>query len=189
MRINSPARGVNVAQNLTRIEQNKLLTLAREAIIGYVREETIPNRDAPNRTSKSPGLFRQYQDERALRGCIGSFISDKPLYKLVQEMAISAATRDPRFYPMKPADLTDFTLEISVLSPLDKISSPHEIKVGTHGIYIEKNSCRGVLLPQGQSSMAGTGNISFSDMPQGGLRPDDWKEGADLYIFSAQIVA
>jgi len=47
MRINSPARGVNVAQNLTRIEQNKLLTLAREAIIGYVREETIPNRDAP----------------------------------------------------------------------------------------------------------------------------------------------
>ncbi len=180
-----------MAQNLTRNEQNKLLTLAREAIIGYVREGTIPNRDAPEPNLQGHrGCFVSIKINGALRGCIGSFISDKPLSKLVQEMAISAATRDPRFYPMKPADIANFSLEISVLSPLEKIASPDEIKVGTHGIYIEKNSCRGVLLPQVAVEYGWDRDTFLSQTClKAGLRPDDWKEGADLYVFSAQIVA
>lgn len=180
-----------MTQNLTRIEQKKLLALAREAIIRYVREGTIPSRVAPEPDLQGhPGCFVSIKMNGALRGCIGSFISDKPLYKLVQEMAIAAATRDPRFYPMKPADLTDFSLEISVLSPLEKISSPDEIKVGTHGIYIEKNSCRGVLLPQVAVEQGWDRETFLSQTClKAGLRSDDWKEGADIYVFSAQIVS
>ena len=180
-----------MTQNLTRTEQKKLLSLAREAIVGYVRDGTFPSRDAPEPALQGhQGCFVSIKKNGTLRGCIGSFVSDRPLYKLVQEMAISAATRDPRFYPMKPADLAEFAIEISVLSPLEKIASPEEIKVGTHGIYLEKNSCRGVLLPQVAIEYGWDKDTFLSQTCyKAGLKPDDWKEGADIYVFTAQIIA
>lgn len=176
--------------NLTRTEQKKLLALAREAIVRYVQEGTLPNRDNPEPALQGhQGCFVSIKIDGTLRGCIGTFVSDKPLYKLVQEMAISAATRDPRFYPMKPADLAEFSVEISVLSPLEKITSPEGIKVGTHGIYMEKNSCRGVLLPQVAVEYGWDRDTFLSQTClKAGMKPDDWKEGADIYVFSAQII-
>lgn len=184
-------RGENVSQNLTLTEKKKLLSLAREAIIDYIREGNLPHRleTAPSLQGQQ-GCFVTIKMNGTLRGCIGSFVSDKPLYRLVQDMAISAATRDPRFYPMKPADLEGFSIEISVLGPLEKISSPEGIKVGTHGIYIEKNSCRGVLLPQVAVEYNWDKDTFLSQTClKAGLKPDDWKEGADLYVFSAQIIS
>jgi AmmeMemoRadiSam system protein A len=123
-----------------------------------------------------------------LRGCIGTFIADKPLYLLIQEMAVSAATRDPRFYPMKESDLEEFSLEISVLSPLRKLESIDEIKVGEHGLYLEKNFSRGVLLPQ-VAVEYGWDREAFlcQTCIKAGLKPDDWREGSDIYIFSAEV--
>ena len=66
----------------------------------------------------------------------------------VAEISIASATKDPRFYPMGEKDLENFSLEISVLSPLRKIEDLSEIEVGKHGIYLEKGYYRGVLLPQ-----------------------------------------
>jgi AmmeMemoRadiSam system protein A len=123
-----------------------------------------------------------------LRGCIGNFVSDKPLYKLVQEMALSAATRDPRFYPMKADDLDDFKLDISVLSPLKKASSVEEIQVGTHGIYIVKGSYRGVLLPQVATDY-GWNRDEFlrHTCIKAGLPENAWQGECDIFIFSAQV--
>lgn len=175
--------------NLTKRERERLITIAKEAIIHYVRDQAVPPI-----ASESPGLlecrgcFVTLKREGTLRGCIGSFTTDKPLYLAVQEMAISAATRDPRFYPMKAQDLDNFTLEISVLSPLKKIASIEEIEVGTHGIYLEKNYCRGVLLPQ-VAVEYGWDRLTFLGQTcvKAGLKRDAWEEGADIYIFSAQI--
>ena len=127
------------------------------------------------------------QDEK-LRGCIGNFVSDQPLYQLVQEMAISAASRDPRFYPMKPADLDSFQLEISVLSPLKQITSVENIVVGKHGIYIVKNHHRGVLLPQVATDY-GWDRDTFlrHTCLKAGLPEDAWQKECDIYIFSAQV--
>src|ERR1035437_484744 len=132
---------------LTKKEQKELLKIARETIVDYVT-----NRNIPAVVTTSPGLnlhsgcFVTIKQKGELRGCIGNFVSDQALYLLVQEMAVSAATRDPRFYPMKTGDLADFKLDISVLSPLEKAVSVDEIQVGIHGIYIIKGSYRGVLL-------------------------------------------
>jgi len=180
-----------VTPKLTRTEQKKLLALAREAINEYVRhgKYSIQEESDPALQSRQ-GCFVSIKINNTLRGCIGSFTSDKPLYKLVQEMAIAAATRDPRFYPMKPEDLNDYSLEISVLGPLNKITAPEEITVGTHGIYLEKNSCRGVLLPQVAVEFGWDRNTFLAQVClKAGLKPDAWKEGADIYVFTAQIIA
>lgn len=174
---------------LTKKEQRELLKIARQTIVDYVTNGKVPA-VAPT----SPGLnlhsgcFVTIKQEGELRGCIGNFISEQPLYQLVQEMAVSAATRDPRFYPMKADDLSDFKIDISVLSPLQKAASVEEIKVGTHGIYIVKGSYRGVLLPQ-VATEYGWDRDQFLEHTciKAGLPQDAWRGECDIFIFSAQV--
>ena len=174
---------------LTKKEQRELLKIARDTIVGYVTSGNVPVI-----TSALPGLnlhsgcFVTVKQKGELRGCIGNFVSDQALYLLVQEMAVSAATRDPRFYPMKVSDLSDFTLDISVLSPLSKIDSVDEIKVGKHGIYIVQRNNRGVLLPQ-VATEYGWNRDQFLQHTciKAGLPQDAWQSDCDIYIFSAQV--
>ena len=176
-------------ETLNSSDSKFLLELAREAIISAVRAEKLPVREVTAaQLLGQQGCFVTIKRNGALRGCLGNFNSDKPLYLLVQEMAVSAATRDPRFYPMKVEDLLDFDLEISVLSPLNKISSPEEVVVGTHGLYLEKNFSRGVLLPQ-VAVEQGWSRETFLNQTalKAGLKKEDWKEGADIYVFTAQV--
>ena len=170
-------------------ERKLLLELAREAITATVRTGNSPVRQVTAaQLLGHRGCFVTIKRQGALRGCIGNFKSDKPLYQLVQEMAASAATHDPRFYPMKEEDLASFELEISVLSPLTRITSPEEVLVGTHGLYLEKNFSRGVLLPQ-VAVEQGWNRETFLNHTalKAGLQRDDWKEGADIFVFTAQV--
>lgn len=178
-----------MSELLTKKERKELLKIARKTIVGYVTTRKIPEvvATAPGLNLHS-GCFVTVKQKGELRGCIGNFVSDQPLYLLVQEMAISAATRDPRFYPMKPEDLADFTLDISVLSPLEKTASVEEIKVGVHGIYIVKGDYRGVLLPQ-VATEYGWNRDQFLQHTciKAGLPQDAWQGECDIYIFSAQV--
>jgi AmmeMemoRadiSam system protein A len=178
-----------VANNLSADDKRLLLEIAREAITGFIVNGKIPGREVKSAVLRQKrGCFVSIKQGGMLRGCIGNFTADKPLFQQVQEMAVSAATRDPRFYPMKEKDLADFDLEISVLSPLQKISSVDEIKVGVHGLYLEKNFFRGVLLPQ-VAVEYGWDRETFLNQTclKAGLRKDEWQEGADIYIFSADV--
>jgi uncharacterized protein len=171
-------------------EKQLLLKIAREAIISYVQEGAVQQRELTSiNLIVKQGCFVSIKINGMLRGCIGNFISDKPLYQLVQEMAISAATQDPRFYPMKKSELDNFDVEISVLSPLSKIASIDEIEVGVHGLYLEKNFSRGVLLPQVAVEYGWDRDTFLSQTClKAGLGKDEWREGANIYKFSAQII-
>jgi AmmeMemoRadiSam system protein A len=103
-------------------------------------------------------------------------------------MAVSAATEDPRFPTLEPAELGKVAIEISVLTPFEKISDPEVIEVGRHGLYMEKGMNRGLLLPQ-VATEYGWDRYHFLDQTclKAGLPAGAWKEGADIYTFSAQI--
>lgn len=174
---------------LTSEEQIELLKIARDTIVEYVTTGKMPvvAPTAPGLQLHS-GCFVTIKSQGSLRGCIGNFVSEQPLWHLVQEMAVSAATRDPRFYPMKVADLAAFTLDISVLSPLVKAASVDEIQVGVHGIYIVKGSYRGVLLPQVATEYGWTRDQFLQNTcVKAGLPPDAWLGVCDIFIFSAQV--
>jgi AmmeMemoRadiSam system protein A len=170
-------------------DRRQLLLIAREAITSFVSSGSVVSRDVKSeKLHAQHGCFVTIKMDGKLRGCIGNFISDKPLCKLVQEMAAAAATKDPRFYPMKKPDLDKFTLEISVLSPLQKISSIDEIQVGTHGIYMERNFHRGVLLPQVATEFNWDRDTFLQQTAlKAGMGKDDWQENTDIYIFSAEV--
>jgi hypothetical protein len=170
-------------------ERRQLLKIAREAVTARVSGRPLPevSTDKPALLDQG-GCFVTIKQGGSLRGCIGTFTAEGPLWRQVQEMAAAAATKDPRFYPMKAADLTDFQLEISVLSPLEKIDAVEKIAVGTHGLYIEKNFSRGVLLPQ-VAVEYGWDRDTFlrQTCVKAGLAPDDWRDDASIFIFTAQV--
>ena len=175
---------------LSTTEKNLLLKIARESIVNYIMKGSKPALDVSSEgLLTKQGCFVTIKHKGNLRGCIGQFTSDKPLCQLVQEMAIAAATHDPRFYPMVVEDLQNFDLEISILSPLKKIDSIDEIEVGVHGLYIEKNSYRGVLLPQ-VATEYGWDRYTFLSQTclKAGLDKEAWKDDADIHIFSAQVI-
>ena len=171
-------------------EQQTLLAIARQAIIHGVQtgQEYIEPREEKALNQRN-GCFVTIKQNGQLRGCIGNFQSELPLFKEVAQMAQASATKDPRFYPLKEIDLDNFKLEISVLSPLQKIEDIEEIEVGKHGIYIEKSFYRGVLLPQ-VALEHNWDRLTFLQQTclKAGLPTDAWKaDDADIYVFSAQV--
>ncbi len=123
-----------------------------------------------------------------LRGCIGNFISNIPIYKNVYKMAKEAAFGDPRFMPLNNHELQKIKIEISVLSPLERIDNLDNIEIGRHGLYLIKGPCHGVLLPQvaTECNMDKEGFLEAVSM-KAGLSPDAYKNGADICTFSALV--
>ncbi len=177
-------------KELTDKEKSVLLQTARRAITDFVTKGAAqPEPREEKSLNRRNGCFVTIKEKGLLRGCIGNFQSERPLFKEVAEMAVASATKDPRFYPMGPKDMDGFTLEISVLSPLKKIEEIEEIEVGRHGIYLEKGFYRGVLLPQ-VATEHGWDRTTFLKQTcvKAGLPTNAWQdEDAEIYIFSAQI--
>lgn len=123
-----------------------------------------------------------------MRGCIGHLWADTPLYRVVQEMAVSAATADQRFSALTAEELDDVSVEISVLSPLRRITNTGQIEVGTHGLVAVQGGRQGVLLPQVPVEQ-GWGREEFLAQIclKAGLSADCWREEAVLYTFTAVV--
>lgn len=113
---------------------------------------------------------------------------DTLLYRVVQEMAVSAATSDPRFPPLTAEELSQIRIEISILSPLRRITDPQQIEVGTHGLMIFKDGRQGVLLPQVPVEQGWNREQFLQGLCQkAGLPASCWREGATLYAFTASV--
>lgn len=84
---------------------------------------------------------------KRLRGCIGVVEPEEPLRDSVVRCAASAALQDPRFPAVRPDELSDLRIEISLLSPPLPMR-PEEIEIGRHGLLISRGRQRGLLLPQ-----------------------------------------
>jgi len=102
----------------------------------------------PDYCTLKRGVFVTLKKSGRLRGCIGYPYPVTPLYRAVQENALNAAFRDPRFGPVKKDELKDISIEISVLTLPVAVESVDEILVGTHGLIIENSGRKGLLLPQ-----------------------------------------
>jgi len=173
-------------------EPPELLHLTTSAdVVGGKREgEYVVGYGAWVITWQDPeGCFVTLTQHGELRGCIGLIKGIKPLYLAVQDMAIAAALRDPRFPPVSPSELDEIEIEISVLTPLKEVEDVEEIKVGRDGIYIERGYHSGLLLPQVATEYGWT-REEFLDHTcmKAGLFPGCWKEeGTKIYRFSALI--
>ena len=94
------------------------------------------------------GCFVTLRKHGTLRGCIGTFDTSEPLYQHVIRMSAASAFQDTRFSPVTKSELGGLRIEISVLGPLEKVSSAEEIEIGRHGVYVKRGAKSGTFLPE-----------------------------------------
>jgi AmmeMemoRadiSam system protein B/AmmeMemoRadiSam system protein A len=174
---------------LSQQEKKELLSLAYLTIRGYVRENKLPEyQPVGSHLLQNRGAFVTIKKRGLLRGCIGFIEPIMPLYKTVMEAAAYAACHDSRFLPITPEELDALQVEISVLTPLKKIIEPQSITVGKHGLVIEMQGKKGLLLPQVATENKWD-QTSFLEQAclKAGLPKNAWRSGADIYVFEAIV--
>lgn len=174
---------------LTEKERETLKKIARNAIEQRLFGTGEENFVITEALSEKRGAFVTLKRHGELRGCIGYIKGFFPLHETVRRVAVESAFGDPRFPPLSREEWKDVEIEISVLSPLKKISSIEEIEVGKHGLYIEMWGRSGLLLPQ-VATEYGWDRTTFLEHTclKAGLPKDAWKSReASIYIFSAEV--
>jgi AmmeMemoRadiSam system protein B/AmmeMemoRadiSam system protein A len=172
-------------------QKAKLLEIAKTSVEKYVREKQIPSFEVGDPLlNEHLGAFVTLKKHGQLRGCIGRFEPNIPLYQVVSQMAVAAATQDARFYPVQADELNNLEYEISVLSPLRKIDDWREIELGKHGVQIKQGPRSGVFLPQVATENNWDLDKFMGELcsQKAGLSWDCWKKGqVDIYVFTAEI--
>ncbi len=174
---------------LTQEEKETLLSLTRT----YLRDTLIhgqkePIRSTLNGLQRSGGVFVTLIKQGQLRGCIGRLNSEKPIYSCVQELVLSAALNDSRFTPVSIEELESLSIEISLLSPFEKVLDQESIHIGTHGLYFLYQNYSGLLLPQVAIKQGWDVDAFLSQITRkAGVPSISWSQG-DLFIFTAEII-
>ncbi|MBW1678735.1 MAG: AmmeMemoRadiSam system protein B, partial [Deltaproteobacteria bacterium] len=175
---------------LKEYEKKLLHRIVKETIRSRLEEKPPPDLKVDSRTLKERrGAFVSIHQAGTLRGCIGHIKGDRPLHETIKEMSIAAAFEDPRFPPLTREEFGQVDIEISVLTPLKKITDIDEIEVDKHGIYMIKGVYSGILLPQ-VATEYGWDRTTFLEhtCTKAGLHKDAWKEkDTEVYIFSADV--
>ncbi len=179
-------------QTLTEEQKNVLRQIAKQTVETYILEGKIPEFNIKDkRLNWREGVFVTLKKNGKLRGCIGQIIpGDKPLWKVVRDMAIEAATQDPRFQPVSKEELNDLEYEISVLSKPQKIDDWKKIQLEKHGVIVRRGFNSGVFLPQVAEETDWTLEEFLSHLCYGkaGLEPECYKDPqTELFIFTAQV--
>ncbi len=176
---------------LTPKDKATLLKIARQTIVKYINDGKIPvvdQKDISDGLLQKSGAFVTLTEDGQLRGCIGNFSSEKPLYQTVQDMAVASSTEDYRFAKVTADEINKLEIEISVLTPMKKIQSIDEIVLGRDGIYIKKGLSGGTFLPQVANETKWTKEefLGHCARDKAGIGWDGWKD-ADIFTYQAII--
>jgi len=171
-------------------EKEMLRELAFQAIRSRCLGEAMPDIAAQAPRLKEPGAaFVCIHKDGDLRGCIGMVEARTPLFETIKTMAVEAAFRDPRFCALASDELDKIDIEISVLTPMQRIDDPSEIEIGKHGLLIRKGYRSGLLLPQ-VATEHGWDREQFLrwTCAKAGLPQKAWKDkDVEVYVFSADV--
>jgi len=181
---------------LTLEEGTRLVAIAREALDLYLRSGRVRRPDLAGSLAEPRGVFCTLNayPSRELRGCVGHPYPDRPLGEATVSAAIGAA-HDTRFPPLSWEELSDVTVEVSVLtSPVEvQVEShseyPSAVEPGRDGLILRYGPLVGLLLPQVWESLPQPEEFLGALCYKAGIgRPDAWRdEEARLYRFRAQI--
>lgn len=171
-------------------ERKTLLKISRKTLERYVLNNEIVNLiPIEKKLIKNKSVYITFKKDNHLRGCMGSLRSQKPLYENVISTTIDTASKDYRFASVKPEEVKDIIIEITVIGEITKIKSISEIEIGKHGLYLCKNLNCAVFLPQ----VAVENNWDREEFLKrlslkAGLPPSSYQDAdTEIYVFTAQV--
>jgi AmmeMemoRadiSam system protein A len=184
-------------ENLTKEEQEFLLSLARETLELYLSQGKLPNIDITKitpRLEKVQGCFVTLTTHGNLRGCIGHILPQEELWKCVRDNTISAALYDPRFKPVSYDELKDIEIEISVLSVPKKLEFSstqdllNKLRPNIDGVVIKYKGRQSTYLPQVWEQLPNKEQFLSQLCLKQGSPPNCWtKEDVEIYTYQAFV--
>jgi AmmeMemoRadiSam system protein A len=185
--------------SLTNSEKQYLINLARQTLYWYLRDGTIPE---PDETVLTEGLQQMrgcfvtlYKRDFGLRGCTGTFVMDRMLYKNIINTTITSATQDRRFLIVKYDELKDIKIEISVLTEPKELlfSSPKDLlaklRPGIDGVYLITRYGRSTFIPQVWEDLPDRKDFLSALCQKHGAPRDTWqKDYKNITVFTYQAI-
>jgi uncharacterized protein len=179
---------------MTDQDRKFMLHLARQSLARAASREELPDAGtvSPSLAEKK-ACFVTLTREGLLRGCLGQVRPQQPLYQAVMNNARGAALRDPRFPPVRPDEVAQLRIEVSILSDPEPLpfSSPEELlqklQVDQHGVLLQIGPRMATFLPQVWKSFPD--KIQFLDhlAQKAGCAPDAWRQrGATVSVYRAE---
>jgi len=169
-------------------DQRRLLALARRALEARVRGDRPPEIERGGGLDLHLGAFVTIHRANELRGCLGRLDRDRPIAEHVVHLAAIVSDSDPRFPPVRAAELPLIAIQISALTAEQEVADIEAIEVGRHGLIVEHGRRRGLLLPQ-VAIEYDWDRITFlaHTCLKAGLPSDAWRNGARIFCFEAQV--
>jgi len=173
-----------------------LLKLARETVESHVREGKATEVDEstlPPELTNIQGCFVTLHKHGQLRGCIGDIFPKRPLYQCIIGNAVNAAANDYRFKPVKPAELSEIDVEVSVLSVPKKLEyeNPEDLlkklTPQKDGVVVEYQGRKSTYLPQVWEQLPNKQEFLTRLCTKQGSPPDCWTKGAKIETYRAQV--
>lgn len=177
-----------MSDRLAPVERAALLGVARAAIRQHLGLGPPPLLPETGGLGERRGAFVTLRRGGELRGCIGRFDPEQCLSRTVAEMAVAAASQDPRFPPVGPEELDDIEIHVSALGPRRPFPGPEALRIGEHGLVVRQGWHRGTLLPvvaveRGWDPLTFLKHVCL----KAGLRADAWRDPATtVEIFDAE---
>jgi hypothetical protein len=166
-------------------EKRALLGFARRSIERFLAGGAAPlARGLPPLLDRKQGVFVTLTKRGELRGCIGHMGADLPLGQATGMMALNAAFADQRFPPLGASELSEIDIEVSVLTPLLRVTGPEAIKIGRDGVVIRKSGRSAVFLPEVPVEQGWDRTALLTHLcTKAGLPADAWTSGAEFQTF------
>ncbi len=173
---------------LSLADRAALLGIARAAVLHHLGLAPAPALPSAGPLAEPRGAFVTLHVGGELRGCIGMFRAIGTLAETVARMAVAAASEDPRFPGIRPGDVAELSVSISVLSPVTPIDDPRKVEVGRHGVVIRRGLYRGTLLPKVAVEHGwDTETFLRHTCLKAGLPPTAWAEpDTEVDVFEAE---
>ena len=173
-----------------REEQQKLSRWVRATIEAAVRGESlteIPDTELTERLCAPHGVFVTLKEGGELRGCIGKMDFERPLWENALEAAVASALEDPRFPPVEPHELSEISIEISILNPPEDLPRAELFDPLRQGIIVQKGWRHALLLPKVAQEQGWDARKTLETVCwKAGLPTDAWRDpAARLQVFTA----
>jgi uncharacterized protein (TIGR00296 family) len=179
---------------LTDEEGALALCLAKNALESRIAGTACSDPPVTPVFSEKRGVFVTLTRDGELRGCIGFPYPHYPLAKAIREAAVSAALGDPRFPPVRAAELPSIHIDVTVLSVPEILAAspearPDNVEVGRHGLIVRGYGTSGLLLPQVATECCWDSR-QFLDHTclKAGLPAGCWRrKDIEVYTFEGQV--
>jgi len=167
-----------------------LLSLARSAIsdaLGQSLDGFTPHQE--DWLQEKGACFVTLKINGNLRGCIGTLEAYRPLFEDVHANAVAAALHDPRFPPLTIDELAKVNIEISLLSPMQKLDAQSEeeaiagLSPGKDGVVFQYGSRKATFLPQVWEQLPDAHQFMAHLRIKAGLSPGFWHPDVLIYTY------